>query len=233
MNEMQFKNNQENKNTYNYQSNSPIYSTNYSSQSPKLTFINDFLDNTYTQDNKKIDFTDVTGHNEANIIAYNRTNLPHFFKHENRIKVPSKVEYALRRLVPKALMKAIDPNIDVSVEKCLLFTSNFSSTYFVLLNDSKSEGWKELKADYLQDYFSNSSQDYKNIFTALNYTLDTGSIIERDKFYTPGEKCYNYRLGESYIQKGLKNYELKTEVAINLLNKRNACLLYTSPSPRD
>lgn len=225
-------NNKQSKQAYNYLLKSPgineqlpnsyLYSTNSSSLSSPLSFINDFLDYSNIENTKSTDSTGTLKQIQTSFDKDIRTNFPQFFKYENKIKVPSKVEYALRRFVPKSLMKAIDPNINVSVEKCLLFTSNFSSTYFDLLNDSKSEGWKELKAEYLQDYFSNSSMDYKNIFNALNYTLDTGSIIERDKFYIPGEKCYNYRLGEAYIQKGLKNYELKTEVAINLLNKRNA-----------
>lgn len=224
MKEMQFKNNQENKNTYTYLPNSDIYSTEHHLIFNNLTFINDFLDYSNTENNKSVDFTSVKELNGVNSWSSNRTNLPQYFKNDDKIKIPSKVEYALKRFVPKDLMKAIDPNINVAVEKCLLFTSTFSSTYFDLLNDSKSEGWKELKAEYLQDYFSNSSQDYKKIFAALNYSLDTGSIIQRDKFYTPGEKCYNYRLGESYIKKGLKNYELKTETAISLFNKRNNSL---------
>ena len=177
MNEMESLNNKQNIQVYNYLLNSPgineqipnsyLYSTNSSSLLSPLSFINDFLDYSNIENTKSTDLTGTPKQIQTSFDSDIRTNFPQFFRYENKIKVPSKVEYALKRFVPKSLMKAIDPNINVSVEKCLLFISNFSSTHFDLLNESKSEGWKELKAEYLQDYFSNSSMDYKNIFNAL------------------------------------------------------------------
>ncbi len=192
--------------------------------SSSSSIINDLLDYTSTIDTNIIDLKAKKGYLDNKATTDISTTLPLYFNHENRIKIPCKVQYLLRNVIPREILKAIDPNVNVAIEKCLLFTTLLTSTYFKLQEDSKFDGWKALKAEYLQDFFSNSSQDYKNIIKILMYKLDAGSIIECDNVYRKGQKSYNYRLGKAYMEKGIINYTLKSKVAISLLNKRNAGL---------
>lgn len=184
------------------------------------TFINDVLDNRIDESNISIDITGITADYDIKVNTDIRTNFPLFFKHKNKIKVPCKIEYALKRFTPKGLLKAIHPNLDVSVELCLLFTTQLSSTYFEMLDNSSSDGWKALKTEYLREFLSTSSSTYKNIRIALEAPLKKGAILECDHFCKQGSKSYHYRLGDAYIKRGIVSYELKTPEAIKLLNKR-------------
>ncbi len=190
------------------------------SNNQSSSFINDVLDNRIVESNRSIDITSITEDINEPIASDNRTNFPLFFNHKNTIKVPTKVDYALRRYTPKHLLRNIHPEIDVAVEMCLLFTTQLTSTYFEMLDDSASEGWKALKAEYLRDFLSNSSLTYKNVRQALEYPLENGAILQCDHISAEGSKSFNYRIGDAYIKKGLVGYELKTAEAIGLLNKR-------------
>ncbi len=184
------------------------------------SFINDVLDNRIVESNRSIDITSITEDINEPVASDNRTNFPLFFNHKNTIKVPTKVDYALRRYTPKHLLRNIHPEIDVAVEMCLLFTTQLTSTYFEMLEDNMSDGWKALKAEYLRDFLSNSSLTYKNVRLALEYPLERGAILQCDYTSAEGSKSFNYRIGDAYIKKGLVGYELKTAEAIGLLNKR-------------
>ena len=67
------------------------------------------------------------------------------------IKIPSKVEYALRRHVSSKSLRQIHPDKAVAIELCILFISQLTSTYFNWKDGSNPEGWKALKAAYLRE----------------------------------------------------------------------------------
>jgi hypothetical protein len=184
-----------------------------------ISFINDV--GTYTNDrsNKSIDSTGVLRYNDDNITTDIHTNLPLFFDPKYTIKVPKKVEYALRNPLKK-LLREIHPNIDVAVELCLLFTTQLTSTYFGIKDNTNVEGWKALQAKYLRDLLSIDPPTYKKVRAALEYPLKNGAILECDHTSEKGRKSYHYRLGDAYVQKGIVTYTLKTVVAQKLLNKR-------------
>lgn len=144
------------------------------------------------------------------------TNFPLFQSANHTIKIPSKVEYALRRLVPKKALKQIHPNVEVAIELCLLFLSQLSSTYFTWKDGCNPDGWKPLKAAYLRKLLDHQPVTYKKIREVLETALMTGTIIECDYIELKGEKCFHYRLSNTYIGKGIKAYQLKTKLVQDL-----------------
>jgi hypothetical protein len=138
------------------------------------------------------------------IVTEFQAQFPLFFISNNLIKIPSKIEYVLRKYVSRKLLRDIHDDEEVAIELCLLFVSQLTSTYFKLL----------------RDFLSISPMTYKNVITALEKPTSKGVIIECDHLALVGEKNFYYRLGEAYIGKGIKSYKLKTNTAQKLLNKR-------------
>lgn len=137
-------------------------------------------------------------------------NSPLFHHVDFTIKIPSKVEYALKRHVPSKSLRQIHPDKAVAIELCLLFISQLTITYFKWKDGSNPEGWKALKAAYLRELLAYEHNTYKKIRELLETPLMNGPIIECDYLEVIGEKCFNYRLTSEYIGKGIKIYELKT-----------------------
>ena len=153
------------------------------------------------------------------------TNLPLFSGSIDTIKIPNKVEYAIRRHIPKKLLRSIHANIDVATELCLLFLSQLTSTYFSWKDGSNIDGWKSLKAEYIRELVFIEPNTYKKIREALETKLWDGPILECDYVSERWAKCYNYRLGSNYIGKGIGSYALKTpEVQqLNTKNRQRQC----------
>jgi len=186
--------------------------------------------NDVVKDNKSMNPTNISIHYRGDEFIepknlQNSTILPLFYTANGIIKIPTKVEYALHRFTPKELLKAIHPNIEVAIEMCLLFITNLSYQYGLSHGKTKGPRWKQLKAEYLRKFFSNSPSNYKNIRTALEYNLRNGPILMCDKTSKKGIKSYGYRLGNSYFGKGIVAYRLKTKECNHLLNKQTKRLL--------
>ena len=188
--------------------------TNYPS-----TFINDVVIYHEVIDKESIDITRDVECYDDNITTDIYAQFPLFFINRNIIKIPKKVEYVLRRFIPKKLLKEIHPDIDVAVELCLMFTTQLTSTYFERLDNPEKEGWKSLHAEYLREFLSIDPMTYKDVITALEHHTKRGAIIECDHESIIGEKNYYYRFGEAYISKGIVSYHLQTKEAQRLLNK--------------
>ncbi len=182
-------------------------------------FINDVQ---YISTNTKclsIDFTTISDDITVDYITNINDTLPTFFINKDLIKVPSKIERTLRRHTPNRLLKNIHSNRNVAIEMCLIFTTQLTSTYFSIKDGSNPEGWKSLHARYLRELISVNPNAYKHVIEALLYPLENGSIIEKDGKYIIGSKNRYYRLGESYIGKGIRSYNVKTKEAQNSLNR--------------
>lgn len=146
----------------------------------------------------------------------NRTNSPLFQSEKYIIKVPSKVEYTLKRYVSKRQLKEIHPNIDVAIELCMLFISQLTSTYYSWEDGSNPDGWKPLKAAYLRALLSYKHDTYKRIRELLENPTNAGAVIECDYENEKGQKCYYYRICSNYMGKGIKEYILKTDLVKRL-----------------
>jgi hypothetical protein len=80
------------------------------------TFINDVVISNEVIDKESIDITSITGHFDDSINTEYYAQFPLFFINKNIVKIPTKVEYVLRKYTPKKLLKEIHPNIDVAVD---------------------------------------------------------------------------------------------------------------------
>jgi hypothetical protein len=199
-----------------------------SNSNPNNSFINYVGIQQDNEGVKNKDIIRLQGLNDDVIYSKIRTQIPLFFKNQNILKVFSKVTYALDRLTPKSLLKAIHPDIEVAKELCLLFLTQLNSTYFDILNNEDSDGWKALKAEYLRELISFDPMAYKHITKALEYPLAKGAILECDHIKIEGVKSFHYRLGENYINKGIKLHELKTNEAKALFFKHQFRILSDS-----
>ena len=183
------------------------------------SLFNNVLSYSYRYNDEEAIFKRVLGKEIVINSNENYTKLPLFFDHNYTIKIPKKVERLLRRYLPKSVLKEIDDDFEVAIELCLLMLTRLNSTYFEIRDDASFEGWKSLKAEFLRDFLSTGSLTYKKVREALEYPFSTGRIIECDYKAIEGEKCFNYRLGKSYINKGFIKYQLKTNKAKELLDK--------------
>lgn len=206
-----------------YSTTLPIH-TNHLSNKPNITnnssFINHVWSYTYSKETKNPLLSIVKEESTPLITPDFYAKLPLFSNTSNLIKIPNKVEYSIRRFIPKKLLRSIHPNIDVSTELCLLFLSQLTSTYFSWKDGTNIDGWKSLKAEYIRELVFIEPNTYKKIREALETKLRDGPIIECDYVSERWSKCYNYRLGSNYIGKGINSYELKTS-EVQLLNNEN------------
>jgi hypothetical protein len=194
----------------------PYFYTHYPTHPNTYHFINDVENTSNNKESEASVKYDVSEDYTSCKYVVNHTNSPLFQSATYTIKVPSKVEYALRRHMPKTLLKEIHPDIDVAIELCLLFTSQLSRTYFTWKDGSNPDGWKALKAAYLRRLFAYEANTYKKIREVLETPLMNGAIIECDYEEKIGAKCFYHRLTDNYIGKGITSYELKTKLARKL-----------------
>ncbi|MFB3389853.1 hypothetical protein [Flavobacterium sp. LAR06] len=137
------------------------------------------------------------------------------FPNVNSILIPKKAQYNLRKYVSKDLLKTIDSDIDLAVEKCLVFLSNLASTYYT---ESK---WKALNSVILHEQ--------TNVLTT---GTRTGAFIEVDKSYQIGSKSKKFRLTQTYLKVGLVEYLIKDAGIIRTRNKmyyQQLCEALTNP----
>jgi hypothetical protein len=158
--------------------------------------------------NIKTDYLSLSGDTEDIQILQNDHNLAELalqFPNVNSLLIPKKSEYNLRKYVPKAMLRAIDSNIDVAVEKCLVFLSNLCSTYYT---DDK---WKSLNANILhqQTKSKDNTYIYTRIIDILKHGTSKGAFIEVNDSYLEREYCKKYRLTDIYLKAGLVEYIIK------------------------
>lgn len=170
--------------------------------------------------NLKNDYLSLTGDTEDLQILHHDENLAELaliFPNVNSIWIPRKSETALRKHVSKTLLKEIDPNIDVAVEKCLVVLSNFASTYHI---EYKEDRWKRLNSEILHEQTKNKDNTfiYTKIIQLLKTGTATGAIIEVDKRYTKGASR-KYRISDSYFKPGLTEYFIQDSGIIQTRNK--------------
>ena len=88
---------------------------------------------------QETDYLSLTGDTEDIQILQNDYNLAELalhFPNVNSLLIPKKAEYNLKRHVPKGMLEEINSDFNVAIEKCLVFLSTFSSTYYT--DDCKS-----------------------------------------------------------------------------------------------
>ncbi|KOS07222.1 hypothetical protein AM493_15145 [Flavobacterium akiainvivens] len=164
------------------------------------------------------DYIALTGDTEDISILHNDFNLSELamvFPDVNSILVPKKAQYNLTKYVPKALLREIDPNTNIAVEKCLLVLSNLASTYYT------EDPWKSLSSAILHEQTKNASNTYiyTKIVELLKAGTKTGAFIEVADSYEVGVQSKKYRLTEQYLKAGLTEYLIKNSGIIATRNR--------------
>lgn len=168
--------------------------------------------------NIKTDYLSLTGDTEDIQILQNDNNLAELalqFPNVNSLLIPKKSEYNLRKYVPKAMLKAIDIDVNIAIEKCLVFLSNLASTFYT---DDK---WKSLKADILhqQTKSKDNTYIYSRIIDVLKHGTSKGAFIEVNDSYQEREYCKKYRLTDTYLKAGLVEYIIRDAGIVQNRNK--------------
>ena len=158
--------------------------------------------------NIKTDYLSLSGDTEDIQILQNDNNLAELalqFPNVNSLLIPKKSEYNLRKYVPKAMLRAIDSDVDVAVEKCLVFLSNLCSTYYT------EDKWKSLNATILhqQTKSKDNTYIYTRIIEVLKHGTSKGAFVEVNDSYLEREYCKKYRLTDIYLKAGLVEYIIK------------------------
>jgi hypothetical protein len=73
-----------------------------------------------------------------------------------------------------------------------------------------------------------NDRTYIKVRDVLETKIPLGTIIECDYESEIHKKCFSYRLGSAFIGKGLKNYELKTEIGRELASRNHNRKLRTA-----
>lgn len=149
-------------------------------------------------------------------------SFPLFFENINTIYIPKKGKTHLERNIPKKLLKGIDSNIEIAVEKCLLIVSSLSSTIY---SDNR---WKELSSTIMDEQTrkgKDNTRIYPSIIRALKYSTNTteGIIqVKTNEFgnetYKEGIVCKSYSFTDTYYKGDLAEYFIKDK---GILQKRH------------
>jgi len=168
--------------------------------------------------NLKKEYLSLTGDTEDLQILHHDENfaeLTLIFPNVNSILIPRKAETNLRKYVSKALLKEIDPDNDVAVEKCLVLLSNLASTYYT------EDRWKRLNSEILHEQTKNKDNTYiyKKIVEVLKTGTSTGAMLEVDESYSKGRESKKYKIPDSYFKPGLTEYFIKDNGIVQTRNK--------------
>jgi hypothetical protein len=165
--------------------------------------------------NEDFAFTGDTGDFELLQNDYKLSESALRFPNVNSILIPKKAQHNLRKHVSKPMLRTIDTNIDIAVEKCLVFLYNLASTYYT---DSK---WKKLNAMLLHQQTKNANNTfiYTKIIDVLTNGTSTGAFIEVDGSYQVGTQSKKFRLTDTYLKAGLIEYIIKDTGIIRTRNK--------------
>jgi hypothetical protein len=153
----------------------------------------------------------------------NTDTIPTFLNQCDTISLPKGVKRAIERL-PKKLLKPIDEDLKIAVEKCLIIASNCTSTLF-----KDNEIWTNLSSTILNEQVKKGKDNtfiYKSVIKVLQYSTDkTHPIIEIKKnsygnsTYVVGERSMQYKFHDSYKNLNIVNYELKNQDSIQKRRK--------------
>jgi hypothetical protein len=191
--------------------------TNTNLTNPSIIYVT--KSNTNNNIERSIDITGVTEGFNTQIEEDIYASYPLYFPKANTILIPKKIKRNLERYVPKELLRKIDTNIELAIEKCLVFVSNLSSTYY---SDNR---WKKLKSTIMHEQTKKPNSNtyvYPNIIRALiKGTPKDGAIIEILKnedgndSYQIGVHSKYYKLSDNYFKAGLTQYIIQDESLIN------------------
>lgn len=134
-----------------------------------------------------------------------------FFEKTNSVFVPKKTEATIIKYIPKKLLKSIDKNQDIAIDKCMLFISFLTSTIFTEFSESR---YKRLQSSTLHSIFKKNKGNtyiYTKVIAALTKGTAKGAIIEVDNSYKVGHRSKSYKLADTYFRVGVTAYTFKSD----------------------
>jgi hypothetical protein len=149
------------------------------------------------------------------------TSFPLFFQNIDTILIPKKAKRHLERCLPKEYLRSIDSNRDLAIEKCLLSSSNLSSTLY------SDDIWKSLSSRIMHEQTKKGKDNtriYHKIIKALKYSTDTSegiiqvkkNVFDRE-IYQEGVASKQYAYTATYYDSSQIEYILKDE---DIIQKR-------------
>jgi hypothetical protein len=146
------------------------------------------------------------------------------FGDSSKIFVPKKAEHELRNHCDKVLLRAVDDDMNVAIEKCLIFLSELNTN---LYNGNK---WKLLYSHFLHDKIKNGKDNTyvytKVIKVLLKGTPQMGAMIEIQKNKQGGDLYYSgvggsrrFKLASRFTKCGLTPYTLTHKVSIQQIQE--------------
>lgn len=161
---------------------------------------------------------------------------PQFLVDFNYVLTPKKLKRHLEREIPLSLLKKIDLNKEIAVEKCLIIASNLTPTLFT------EEKWKPLSSRILNEQIKKGNDNtfiYNYVLDVLKYSSNTSApVIETkknlrgDDIYQEGVCSKQFKFTSDYSNNGLANYFLKDHESINKRRKyayKNLCIATSNP----
>jgi len=146
-----------------------------------------------------------------------------FFNNPSILYIPKKVEYALKKYMSKNLLREIDADESIAIEKCLIFLNNLSLTFYT------EDKWKPLHSTILDTQLQKENDNtymYAKVAKALKIgTKQKGAIIEvktnEDDIESYQQKVISkqYKISDTYLKAGLIQYKLQTPYLINRRRK--------------
>lgn len=134
------------------------------------------------------------------------------------IVIPKRVEKLLRmKRLYNELFK-IHKDIDLAIEYCLIFLSNFVNIHY---DNNNQEKWKSLSSVILLEQIPGSEGRYKRVIELLSSTIFSSSpLIEINlnkkgkPSYQVGKKAIQYKLSDQFSNNGFINYTITSETLI-------------------
>lgn len=127
------------------------------------------------------------------------------------VYIPNKVLTLLRRHTSKKKLKEIHKDLPTAIELCLIIVANLADTYH------RNTEWKHLRSREMKaqtGYYTNM-----NVYVKIVDLLVDRGVISVNKYFERGVKSRKYKLTDVYANKGVKEYELQTELAVKLRKK--------------
>lgn len=146
-------------------------------------------------------------------------------RHSHLTTVPSKAEAILRNYIPSNLLTAISKNKEEAVEICLYALSIFKFVSYDENNDFTTNINQSQLIEILfntKNFDSDNRAKLKNVMNVLTCNKPrTGALIVCNNEYKAHVKSFEYTAGKAYQNKGLVQYELKTDKVKNIAEINN------------
>jgi hypothetical protein len=214
-----------------------LNSSTYSNQLKQQSSITYVTDNS-SCDSISLKSTNIGYDNEESQFLHEKyyDTYPQFLADFNYVLIPKKLKRHLDRKIPINLLKKVDLNKAIAVEKCLIIASNLTSTLF------SDEKWKSLSAKILNEQIKKGNDNtfvYNHVLDVLKYSTNTSAPVIETKKNSYGKDIYQegicskqFQFTSNFSDSGIANYFLKDKDCISKRTKfvyKNLSMAISNP----